>query len=250
MEEWRDIKGYEGIYKISNLGRIERQEFKQILPNGAVGIIKKHILKPMVGTNEYLYIQLCKNNHVKRYSVHRLVAQAFIPNPNGYKEVNHKDENRMNPCADNLEWCDRLYNVHYGTGMEKRAIIRSIPVDRYTMDGKYLDTWVSESQYLKEHGITGQSMILKVCKRVRPYYSAYGYRWKFVGDNRPFEPIPIGGYPVYQYSKDNVFIAEYPNAFIAAKELGICYTSIRKCIHKRQETAGGFLWKEKKDGNN
>ena len=71
MEEWRDVVGYEGLYKVSSLGKIQRQEFKQILPNGAVGIIEAHIVKSHIGTNGYLYIQLCKNNKVKRYSVHR-----------------------------------------------------------------------------------------------------------------------------------------------------------------------------------
>lgn len=245
MEKWQDIVGYEGLYKVSSLGRIERQEYKQILPNGAIGIIKRHYVKAHIGTNGYPYVGLCKGNKVRNYSVHRLVAQAFVPNPNGHKEINHIDENKLNPCVDNLEWCDRKYNDSYGTGRERQAIAESIPVDRYTMDGQYVDTWVSEKQYLKEHGITGQSMILKVCRRIRPYYSAYGYRWKFVGDERPFEPIPIGGYPVQQFTKDGAFIKEYPNAFLASKETGICYTSIRKCVVGRQETAGSYIWKNK-----
>lgn len=250
MEEWKDIIGYEGLYKVSSCGRIERQEFKQVLPNGAIGIIKKHFIKPYIGSNGYLYVQLCKNNVVKKYSVHRLVAIAFIPNPNGYKEVNHKDADRTNTCVDNLEWCDRLYNVNYGNGIEKAAIAKSIPVERYTIDGEYIDTWYNERQFRKEHCITGESMILKVCRRIKPYYTAYGYRWKFVGDNRPFEQIPIGGYPVCQYTKENVFINKYPNASIASKETNICYTSIRKCISGKQETAGGYIWKGEIDENN
>ena len=243
MEEWKDVVGYEGLYKVSSIGRIERQEYSQTLPNGSVGIIKKHYVKTYVGSNDYLYVQLCKNNKVKRYSVHRLVAQAFIPNPNNYKEVNHKDQNKGNPCVENLEWCDRKYNTNYGTAREKFAIARSIPVERYTLDGEYLDTWYSEQQYLRENGIKGQSMILKVCKRIKPYYTAYGYRWKFIGDNRPFEEIPIGGYPVYQYSIDGEFIKEYPNAIIASKETNVQYTSIRKNVVGRQKTAGNYIWK-------
>ena len=245
MEEWKDIIGYEGIYKISNLGRVERQEFKQVLPNGAIGIIKKHYIKSHIGTNGYCYVGLCKNNKVKRMSIHRLVAEAFIPNDDNLPEVNHKDQDRQNNNIDNLEWCDRLYNVRYGTGVEKMGISHGIPIERYTIDGKYIDTWYSERHYLKANNIKGQSMILKVCRRIKPYYTAYGYRWKFIGDERPFEPIPIGGIPVYQYTKTGVFIKEYPNAMIASRETNVCYSSIRKCISGKQETAGNYLWKDK-----
>ena len=223
----------------------------QTLPNGSVGIIKRHLIKHQVGTNGYLYVMLSKDGIHKSFSVHRLVAKAFVPNPNGYREVNHKDEDRTNAHADNLEWCDRHYNVHYGTGMERREkIMYSKPVERYTIDGKYIDTWRSERDFCVKNNINGDWLIGRVCNHAKGYYTAYGYRWRFVGDNTPFEEIPIGGKKVYQYTLNGEYVEQYPNASIASKMTGIGKTSITKCARGVQRTAGGYIWKgEKSDSN-
>lgn len=99
-EEWKDIKGYEGYYKVSNFGRI-----KSLLFN------REKILKTRYNKTGYELVNL-RN---KTFRVHSLVAQAFIPNPNNYSEINHKDENKMNNNVSNLEWCDRKYNCRYGS---------------------------------------------------------------------------------------------------------------------------------------
>ena len=108
MEEWRDIKGYEGLYKVSNLGRIKSLNY-----GGCKG--REGILKPIIDNGGYCRIFLYKNNKKRKFIVHRLVAQAFIPNPNNLPQVNHKDENKANNCVNNLEWCDCKYNQNYGT---------------------------------------------------------------------------------------------------------------------------------------
>lgn len=100
-EVWKDIKGYEGLYQVSNLGNVKSLKFN-----------KEKILIPLFDKN-YLFIQLWKNGKYKRYKVHRLVAEAFIPNTNEYSCVNHKDENKQNNCVDNLEWCTNQYNIEY-----------------------------------------------------------------------------------------------------------------------------------------
>ena len=105
-EEWRDIKGYEGRYQISSLGRV-------------YSFYKKDILKLAKHTGGYLQIGLYKDGKSKTLTVHKLVAEAFIPNPNNYKEINHKDENKQSNCVDNLEWCDRKYNLNYGTAKDR-----------------------------------------------------------------------------------------------------------------------------------
>ena len=110
-EEWRDIKGYEGLYKISSYGRV-----KSLRNNH--GKYREKILSPGK-CRDYLYVILCKNGKNKPYKIHRLVAEAFIPNSNNYKEVNHKDENKQNNSISNLEWCDRKYNCNYGTAKER-----------------------------------------------------------------------------------------------------------------------------------
>ena len=107
MEEWRDIRGYEGKYQVSNLGRVKSLKDTH-------GNYREKILKPR-NSHEYLSVVLCKNSKSKTYTIHRLVAMHFIENPNNYPEVNHKDENKQNNRVENLEWCDRKYNCNYGT---------------------------------------------------------------------------------------------------------------------------------------
>lgn len=120
-EIWKDIdeiKGidYTGLYQVSNLGRVK-------------GLKNKHILKQRLKNNGYCVLTLCKENKPKTYLVHRLVAEAFIPNPNNYPQVNHKDEDKTNNCVDNLEWCTKEYNMNYGTLIERM---------RTSLTGKHL----------------------------------------------------------------------------------------------------------------
>ena len=104
IEEWRDIVGYEGLYQVSNMGRVRSLNYNKT----GVTKIMKHSM-----TKGYHHIMLSKNGKVKRFRVHRLVAQAFIPNPQGLPDINHKDENKNNNCIDNLEWCTKDYNNNY-----------------------------------------------------------------------------------------------------------------------------------------
>ena len=112
MEEWKDIKGYEGRYQVSNLGRVKSLNYNRTNREKILSLNKHN-------KNGYYSVQLSKSNVCKRFLVHRLVAESFIDNPNNYKEVNHKDENKSNNCVSNLEWCDRKYNVNYGTTKER-----------------------------------------------------------------------------------------------------------------------------------
>ena len=107
IRKWRDIKGYEGKYQVSNLGEIRSLDYKH------TG--KTRILKPATDRYGYKTIGLCKNGKQKKFFIHRLVAEAFLLNPNGLLEVNHKDEDKANNIYSNLEWCTNEYNINYGT---------------------------------------------------------------------------------------------------------------------------------------
>ena len=116
-EQWKPITGFED-YEISSLGRVKSLKFG-----------KEKILKPGKDGWGYLFVYLCRNGKRKMFKVHRLVASAFLPNPMGLPEVNHKDENPSNNVKSNIEWCSRRYNMRYGTLQERSASARSKAVE-------------------------------------------------------------------------------------------------------------------------
>ena len=117
-EIWRPIEGYEGLYEVSNTGLI--RSLDRFVGNR--NRIKGKILSIKIEKNGYCSVALSKYGKMKRYLVHRLVAQEFIPNTEGLPQVNHKDEDKTNNRVENLEWCDNYYNLMYGTGNDRRII--------------------------------------------------------------------------------------------------------------------------------
>ena len=119
QEIWKDVKGFEGFYQVSNLGRVRSLDRIAVSENRSTQKIKGAIKKVKVGKNGYYMVMFYKDSKYKCAYVHRLVAQAFIPNPDNLPQVNHKDEIRTNNCVDNLEWCDSKYNNNYGTKIDR-----------------------------------------------------------------------------------------------------------------------------------
>ena len=108
QEQWKDVKGYEEYYQVSNTGKIKSIKYEKLL-------------KPKLTKYGYREVGLSKNGESKYFKVHRLVAFAFVENPNTeyFNQVNHKDEDKTNNAYTNLEWCDCKYNINYGTGHER-----------------------------------------------------------------------------------------------------------------------------------
>jgi hypothetical protein len=119
QEVWKDIPGYEGYYQVSNFGRVKSLP-RKVYNRGGFHVSKEKILKQQLRKDRYYNIHLLKEGVKKIFFVHRLVALAFIPNPNNYPDINHKDENPANNCVNNLEWCTEKYNMNYGTAIERR----------------------------------------------------------------------------------------------------------------------------------
>jgi hypothetical protein len=120
-EVWKDIEGFEGLYQVSNRGRIKCLEHK--CPGrykGKFRTVKEHIMKQTRGSKGYMYVILSNCDRGKTFSVHRLVAKAFVPNLENNPLVNHKDEDKANNNAENLEWCTHLYNNTYNDVHLKR----------------------------------------------------------------------------------------------------------------------------------
>ena len=171
-ETWKSISGYEGLYEVSDLGRVKSLKYG-----------KERILKPGGDTHGYLQVILCKDGHVKKFKVHRLVAEAFIQNPNNLDTVNHKDEVKTNNVASNLEWMSQKDNINYGT-RNKRASETQINdknkskavqmFDKST--GELLSTFLSTREAERVTGIY-HSSISKCCLGKRK--SSGGYIWCF-----------------------------------------------------------------------
>ena len=121
IECWRNAPYSDGLYRVSNLGRVAR-----VLTQGNRPCFK--IVKPVHGNIVYPTVHLSINGKRKRVTIHRLVALAFIPNPDNLPQVNHKDENPRNNRADNLEWCTEKYNHNYGTYRERHMAMRENPI--------------------------------------------------------------------------------------------------------------------------
>ncbi len=175
-EVWKDIPGYEGLYCVSNIGRIMSLDFNH------TKVPKIRILrKDRAG---YIVVNLHKNNRVKTLKVHRIVAISFIPNPLGLPHINHKDEDKSNNCVDNLEWCDTSYNNCYGSRIRRaldtkkkngsckaeRAVVK---IDR---NGTILEEFQSISDAARKIGVKRESVRDCVLGRQK---TCVGYIWKY-----------------------------------------------------------------------
>lgn len=169
QEVWKAIKGYAN-YQISNLGNVRKI-------NKDYRCAKYKPLKPKLEKNGYLRICLSKNSLKNYYNIHRLVAEAFIPNPNNFPIINHKDENRSNNNVNNLEWCTYKYNNNYGNikvKMSNSALKRK--VQQYDKNMNLLNTYIS----IKEASIKTNSnrrYISQCCKNTT--LTCNGYYWRY-----------------------------------------------------------------------
>ena len=190
-EEWRDIAGYESYYQVSSLGRVRSVErwVQDRFGMKAPYRIHEKILKPKRSQTGYLFVHLSKDGHAHPYRIHRMVAEAFIPNPDGLPTINHKDENKENNHVDNLEWCSIAYNNDYGTRQQRVQINQKHrrAVCMMSLNGDVLRTFptcLSAARYITGEP-TGKSQRVRVtdnnirraCRLNR--HIAYGYRWEF-----------------------------------------------------------------------
>ena len=172
-EVWRDVKGYEGLYQVSNMGRVKSLERK----NNYGRTVKERILKPAFDGWGYLVVTLCADGKRKNLMVHRLVCEAFNDNRDEKPEVNHINEIKTDNRACNLEWCTRIENLTHGTRSERSAKTLSKPICQYTLDEKIVKTWASLTEVKRQTGF-GQSHISQVANGKRK--QAYGFIWKYI----------------------------------------------------------------------
>ena len=155
----KDVQNYEGLYAVTSCGKVYSYRTKKFL-------------KPRKRRDGYLHVCLYKGGEREFYYIHRLVAEAYLPNPNNLPCVNHKDENKENNALQNLEWCTHEYNINYGSRNEKvgKALGKPVYCEELnkTFDGVHAAA--------RELGLDN-SNIIKCCKRTRK--TCGGYHWRY-----------------------------------------------------------------------
>lgn len=170
MEVWKDVVGYEGMYQVSNLGRVRSLgRYVSNNPNGKKKrYIEGRVLIPNDNSKGYKYVCLSvEQKHAHKY-VHRLVAEAFLSNPHHYEQINHKDENKWNNNVNNLEWCNSQYNMDYSRSREV------IQIDRNT--NEIVGVFKSAREAGRQTECISSSIVL-VCNKV--WKHTHGFLWKW-----------------------------------------------------------------------
>ena len=256
VEEWRPVVGWEGLYDVSNIGRVRSlvRYYDIINKRGIPMHIKRggKVIKGKIMPNGYILIRLRKDGEETNALAHRLVAQAFIPNPDNLPIINHKDLNTCNNRVDNLEWCDYHYNNTYADAGKRRAECRRIAVEQLTMDGQH----VAYYDCIKSvHRLTGGRFHSRNIKRAclgLHQKTAYGYQWRYADKSfasQPSEVVPNQ----FNYTKRNTIIeqltldgqhvAYYKNATEAAKVLGCPISCIYQATKNIRSTSHGYRWR-------
>ena len=177
-EVWKDIEGYEGKYQVSSFGRVRSvpREWDQSNRHGTLSHYRSDgsIIKPHLRRG-YLSVGLRTDpSHFKRFQVHRLVAQAFIQNPYNMPQVNHKDEDKTNNRADNLEWCTAKYNNNFGTRPYRIGKSNSKGIGKYDLQGHLVSTFANRQEAAEKENVTRACMD----KRIDFNLKAGGYYYK------------------------------------------------------------------------
>lgn len=183
-EEWRDIVGYEGLYQVSNLGRVKVLPRIKRTPSTTF-LSEEKIVVPKIDKGGYLRVALCRDKGMRRFLVHRLVATSFFGD-NPHMTVNHKDENKTNNSVENLEYLTRAENVKYGTGIKRSAMarvdnpnVRKTPVKQYTLDGVFIKRYISINQAKRENNFKKENISLCCLHRRK---TSNGFIWRYDGD--------------------------------------------------------------------
>ena len=177
-EIWKPIKGYEGFYEVSDLGRVRSLPRMLTDSKGRRHPVPMKMLK-MHDRKGYDSVTLQDMGRKAIMSVHRLVAMAFIPNPDNLPAVNHRDENPRNNHVDNLEWCTIQYNTNYGNGIAKQIAsmtYKTREVEQLSINGEHIAYFKSLSEASKATG-ADKSLIMRVCKGIKK--TAGGFIWKY-----------------------------------------------------------------------
>lgn len=237
-EEWRDVVGYEGLYQVSSFGRV--RSLDRVINNEEFNysfLVKGQLRKLKLSRTGYPTVSLWIHGKPQHSQVHRLVAQAFLPNPDNLPQVNHRNEDKTANYPDNLEWCDAKYNNNYGTKTQRAA---------------------SKNKGQKRTDVTRKkiSQQKKAFLQAHPEFrTAKSEQMKRFYENNPEAKARQREYTrkqmraIIQLDKSGNFIREWDSASGAGRTLGINISTIANCCagRGRIKSYKGFIWKYKSD---
>lgn len=216
-EKWKDIQGYDGLYMVSDKGRVMNVETGRVL-------------KPVITPNGYEQVTLYKDGKFKQYYNHRLTAEVFVPNPNNLAQVNHIDECKTNNDIRNLEWVTVSQNV-------KHSIHKQLcKIRQHSLDGEFIREWKSFREIERELGFRSSNINMCCQGKLK---KAYGYKWSYA-DGLHQRRI---NRPVIVLSKEDDFIAQFKSAAEASRCLGISKKSIWPVLKGIYKTTHGFKFR-------
>ena len=237
-EIWKDVVGWEGLYKVSSYGRVK--SFRKKEP---------HILSSCIGKRGYIGVLLHDGNGKKKNErVHRLVAQAFIPNPNNYPCVNHKDECKTNNSIDNLEWCTYEYNSNYGTCKERIVLTNGIPVLKYDLKGNFISEYSTMTEAERNEGIDHANICI-CCEGKISHCN--NFIWIYKGDEHTIQDrikkvknSITRPKKLEMYDRDGKLIRTYNSILQASKTSGDSYMVINRQLKTGIITKNAIhIWK-------
>lgn len=247
-EVWKDINGYEGLYQVSNFGRVKSldrvvhcSKNKKCKPYNVS--VKEKIMRCCFDNDGYIHTTLSNSGIHNRVLIHRLVALSFLENPNEYPVVNHKDENPSNNHVDNLEWCTYTYNNQYSNIYEKAYRVTRKPVYQFSLDGKFIREFASTKE--ASRAIGGSAADISSCCHGRTN-SMYGYYWRFKGDSN--NNVGKAKWTrVTQYDLKGRIIQTFDSIIDASEQTGITVSSIIDSIRRGSVSAKKYRWSKSPD---
>ena len=261
-EVWKDVVGYEGLYQVSNLGRVKSLR-KKVIRRNVLCNQNERILHSAIDGGGYCKIKLYKNGRKKQFAVHRLVAIAFIPNPLNLPQINHKDENKknntvfLNPDGSvnigktNLEWCTASYNVNYGTAKQRGIetsnrrgnVHAEIPVNQFDLKGNFIKRFRSAHHAARELHLH-VSGIRSCCIGKRNKCGGFIFlKDEDVDKIQKKIKEKKQGKKVAQYDENHNLIKIWDNGIEACKAVGLSSGYLSLCCRGVYKKGKGFIWK-------